>query len=80
MQMIELEVWKFITMQGGFCLIAIAAVLWGRGERAERIDYFKQLLALATRSVEGGAIQAASMDRLTAAIDRRLQNDRDHPS
>jgi hypothetical protein len=65
---IDIELWKFLLVQGGLALVTGAAVMAWRGERAERQDYFKQLLDLGKRSVEADFTVAASMEKLREAV------------
>lgn len=67
----EQEFIKWGVLQGGFVLYGIVITVMWFGERKERIENCKQLFDIGKRSVEGGLIQAQSMDKLTAAIERR---------
>ena len=65
------EFWKMVLQQGGLAATTVAAVLWGRSERAERIEYCKMLFDLGKRSVEADFTVAATISKLTDVINQR---------
>lgn len=68
---IDLELWKFIVLQGGFALIAAAATLWGRGEQKERREVQAQLNAIGARSVEADFTVAKQLEALVTELRSR---------
>lgn len=66
----DIELWKFIVLQGGFAVLAAAAIYAWRGERAERKEYIKQLMEIAPRLVESNLKGSASLDNLTGAVNK----------
>jgi len=65
---IDIELWKFLLVQGGLAIVTVASIYLYRWERAERLDDFKQLLDLGKRSVEADFTVASSMDKLREAV------------
>lgn len=68
---IDLELWKFLIMQGGCALVAVAAVFWGRGEQKERREVQAQLNTLGSRSVEADFTVAKQLEALVIELRSR---------
>lgn len=64
----DLELFKFVVLQGGFALCAFAAWYWGKGNNDERKQAQTALNDLGKRSIEADFTVAKSMDALSASI------------
>jgi hypothetical protein len=68
---IDIELWKFLILQGGLALTTAAAVMWGRGEQRERRATQAQLNAIGARSVEADFTVAKALDKLVEELRAR---------
>ena len=65
---IDVELWKFLLVQGGLAIVAVMAVWYARSERAERISYCKQLIDMGPRLVEANMSYTAAVNKLTDTV------------
>lgn len=73
----DIEMFKFVVLQGGFCVLAFAAGWLAKSERGERQAAQAQLFEMGKRSVEADFTIAKSVDGLTNAMQQFLGTVRD---